>query len=138
MIYRGIEYGGFKLATINLNWIYEDSILSASLTGTVKDADFLEFDRQVTKFLDRSTASQIHLIFDNSAMETIPSIGVFKHLNFTDHPRLGWGVSYGDNDLTRFFMSTFRQVNWLYFHHCQSHAECLEFLKNMDLSLEVH
>jgi hypothetical protein len=106
--------------------------------GEIRDAEFLQFDELVTQYLEYSDASQIHMIFDNSEMETIPSIGIFKHLKFTNHPRLGWGVSYGDNDLTRFFMSTFRQVNWLYFHRCNSQEDCLAFIQSMDLSLEIN
>ncbi len=125
------------MTDIDITWVYEDSILQVKLIGDVDDSDFLLFDERISEYLDDSNSPQVHLIFDNSEMRSIPSIGIFKQLSFTNHPRLGWGVSFGDNNLTSFFMSTFRQVNWLYFHRCLSEGECFEFLQSMDTSLQA-
>lgn len=120
---------------IRVKWLLVDHILCTTLVGNITDDHFLALDDILVEFIESSPASQVHVFFDNREMSSIPSIKVYKQLHFTQHPRLGWGVSFGDNDLTRFFMSAFVQMNKIYFHMTRSLEDCLDFLNHMDHKL---
>lgn len=120
---------------IHVEWLLSDHILYATLAGSITDDLFLELDTTLVKFIESSSAPQVHVFFDNREMRSIPTIKVYRQLQFTQHPRLGWGVSFGDNDLTRFFISAFVQMNQIYFHMTDTLRDCLDFLNHMDYKL---
>jgi hypothetical protein len=85
--------------------------------------------------LDQSTADYVHLIFDHTHVQAIPPIGKHTRYQFSNHPHRRWCVSFGDNELTRFFVSSFGQINRVTYQVCPSPDECLAFLSDMDATL---
>ncbi len=120
------------MADIKIEWAHHQNILYVKMFGHIDDETFLKFDSLIIQHLDNCNLAQVHVIFDNSAVTNIPTIAVFKRIQFTSHPRLGWGLSYGDTNLTRFFLKTLGRVNSVYFQISDSYAACLEFLQAID------
>ena len=122
------------LDNLALEWLHEDRILYARLQGQLTDDIFLDIDQHLFHALD-GHLRQVHIVFDNTDVLGIPSVKIYRNLYFTNHPNLGWGVSFGDNDITRFFMRACTQMNRVYFHACDSYDDCLSFLGQVDKSL---
>jgi hypothetical protein len=122
------------VSNLTIEWLHEDRVLYVKMAGELDDNSFLKVDDILSQYLD-GYYRQIHIVFDNSEVKSIPSVRVYNKLQFTDHPNLGWGVSFGDTPLTRFFMRAFTQMNKVYFHACESYDDCLAFLGQVDKSL---
>ena len=119
-------------------WLIPQHVALIRLEGVLDVSKLAEADRAIiSQFLDNSSADQVHLIFDNTRMFTIPPQNVYRHIHFTGHERLGWMVSYGNNDLTRFFLSRLADKKRLYIQTLDSKQDCIDFLSEMDANLST-
>lgn len=121
-----------------LEWLVPQHVALIRLEGVLDVGKLADADRRIiTEILDKSTADQVHLVFDNTRMYTIPPQNVYRHIHFTGHERLGWMVSFGNNELTRFFLSKLANKKRLYIQTLDSKQECLDFLSEMDTNLST-
>lgn len=119
-------------------WLVPKYVALIRLEGVLDVSKLAEADRIIiSEILDKSSAEQVHLIFDNTRMHTIPPQNVYRHIHFTAHERLGWMVSFGNNELTRFFLTKLADKKRLYIQTLESKQACLEFLSEMDTDLSA-
>lgn len=120
----------------SITWHHQDRIVLVRLIGKLSPAEMREADRTLTQdFLDVSQAEKTHVIFDHSQLESIPPAGMHNQFSFTGHPHLGWCVSFGDNRVTRFYVTSLSQQNRVNFHMEPASEDALEFLQEMDNTL---
>ncbi|MCI0713753.1 MAG: hypothetical protein L0154_26580 [Chloroflexi bacterium] len=119
-------------------WLVPQLVALIRLEGVLDVSKLAEADRVIiSEILDKSSAEQVHLIFDNTRMYTIPPQNVYRHIHFTGHERLGWMVSFGNNELTRFFLTKLADKKRLYIQTLESKQACLDFLSEMDTDLST-
>jgi hypothetical protein len=119
-------------------WLIPQYVALIRLEGVVDVSKLATADHIInTEILDKSTAEQVHLVFDNTHMRTIPPRNVYRHIHFTGHERLGWMVSFGNNDLTGLFLSKLADKKRLYIQTLESKQACIDFLTEMDANLST-
>lgn len=122
---------------LHYEWLIPERVALVQISGALAGHSFVDVDNIIVQtFLNNSSLDQVHVIFDNRQLRTIPPMSVYHHVKFTSHERLGWILSYGDNALTGFFIMTLGRKKNLYIQTMPSQAACMEFLLEMDPSLE--
>lgn len=123
---------------ISLEWYIPERVVLVTMRGNITRNEILDGDeRLVRDFIAASPADHVHVIFDHSDVDSIPEATVHKDLQFADHPKLGWSVSFGDSPVTRFFVSTMTQLTGIKFRICHTSEQCVDFLLDMDPTLPV-
>lgn len=123
---------------ISFEWYIPNRVVLVTMCGDITRDDILDGDEILLRdFLAASPADYVHLIFDHSEVKSVPDVTVHKQLQFAEHPRLGWSLSFGDSPVTRFFVSAMTQITGIKFRICRTAEQCIEFLADMDPTLPV-
>jgi hypothetical protein len=91
--------------------------------------------------LEESSATQLHLVFDCSAVEQvhITVVQLRNELRYLQHPRLGQVVVFGTSSsiesIIKFLSAIISRLTGLQVHSFASREEALLFLKSVDSSL---
>lgn len=116
--------------------LVEGQLVLVTTWGTLTSEELYQSDDEFCAILDRSTHSQTHIIYDWSRLEAMPTLADLKRVRVGRHPRSGWAVFCGINQiLFRFVIGVAAQM----FHHrvrfFNQPAEALSFLSTVDATL---
>jgi hypothetical protein len=124
-----------KLMSVEVKWLKTGHILGVNMHGNIERIPFMLMDEQITQKLRTATTEQVHVIFNCTDLTGLPSYKVYRDSLFTYEDRLGWGVAYGNNSVTPFFINNFMTMHEMYFHLCLTYSEALQFLTMVDQRL---
>lgn len=120
---------------VSVKWLKVDHILGVKMYGQVERIPFMQMDEQITHKLKTAQSPQVHVVFNCSDLTGLPGYEVYRDSLFTYQSRLGWGVAYGSNGVTPYFINNFMTMHEMYFHLCTSYSEALQFLMMVDRGL---
>ncbi len=121
-----------------IEWLIENKIILGKPEGDPSPEDLKQASETYQKLLDSSDAPLVHVLVDESKLETLPvSISVLaEKLDFLKHPRLGWFILYGNEDAMKNFVSSMLTgINKVRHRRFLTLEDSLEFLVSVDSTL---
>ncbi len=121
-----------------IEWLIENKIILGKPEGDPSPEDLKQASETYQKLLDSSDAPLVHVLVDESKLETLPvSISVLaEKLDFLKHPRLGWFILYGNEDAMKNFVSSMLTgINKVRHRRFHTLEDSLEFLVSVDSTL---
>lgn len=121
-----------------IEWLIENKIILGKPEGDPSPEDLKQASETYQKLLDSSDAPLVHVLVDESKLETLPvSISVLaEKLDFLKHPRLGWFILYGNEDAMKNFVSSMLTgINKVRHRRFLTLEDSLEFLVTVDSTL---
>lgn len=124
--------------TFEISWFVENRIIFAKASGKMTVEELRVASDKVVKMLEASDASLVHILSDESDLESFP-ISV-KALNevvgFMRHPKMGWMLLYpSDNNISKSLSNILAGVTKMWIRRFASQQEALEFLVLVDSTL---
>ncbi|MFP4323516.1 MAG: hypothetical protein ACLFTK_13775 [Anaerolineales bacterium] len=129
---------------ILISWLYEDRIIWLRNSGQMTLDDMFVADASLRGYLDDSTATRVHLIMDNRAVQgwhiAPDELPKARSANqFMAHPRLGWvvmcGMPQGEKRLANFLGTMAAHEQNARLRTFYTVDEALAFLQEVDDSI---
>lgn len=81
----------------HMKWIIPDHVVHIKSMGVQTLETIAEQSQDMYSLLEGTSSQRIHFIYDNSEIVQLPSdlMAMKKALKWTNHPKVGWIVSYG-------------------------------------------
>ena len=121
-----------------IEWLIENRVIIGKPEGN-PSPEVLELASETYRTLiDQSDAPLVHVLVDESDLDTLPvSLKVLVDtLDFLKHPRLGWFILYGNDDLMKNFVSsTLTGITQVRHRRFSTLEESLRFLAMVDTTL---
>lgn len=116
--------------------LVEGQLVLVTTWGTLTSEELYQSDEQFCAILDRSTHPQTHIIYDWSRLEAMPTLADLKTVRLGRHPRSGWALFCGINQiLFRFVIGVAAQIFRHRVRFFDQPAEALSFLSTVDPTL---
>lgn len=116
--------------------LVEGQLVLVTTWGTLTREELHQSDEEFCAILDRSTHPLTHIIYDWSGLEAIPPLGDIVTVRLGNHPRSGWAVFCGVNQiLFRFMVGMAAQIFRHRVRFFEQPAEALTFLSAVDPTL---
>jgi hypothetical protein len=81
-----------------LSWYTPDKILYMKSPLNISEEDTHIADETIHQHMTESTARQVHIIIDDTDVESMPGVMVTQTLKTLRHPKMGWTVVVGQNN----------------------------------------
>lgn len=121
--------------SVSVRWLQLDHILGVGMWGNIGRIPFMQMDKQLTHKLKTAKSPQVHVVFNCIDLTGLPDYQVYRDSLFTYEDRLGWGVAYGNNSVTPYFINHFMTLHEKYFHLCTTFSDAVQFLMMADRKL---
>jgi hypothetical protein len=133
-----------RTMAITLKWLIRDRVILEEYVGDINIQQVTEAMKNVEAMVEASGAPLVHALADTSAMKGFPT-HLIELQNATrsllSHPRYGWLIIYGRNDMMlRFILQVLTGVFKVRLRMFDTRDEALEFLATVDSTLhdELH
>lgn len=116
--------------------LVEGQLVLVTTWGALTSEELFQSDDEFCAILDQSTHPQTHIIYDWSRLEAMPTLADLKSVRLGHHPRSGWAVFCGINQiLFRFAIGVAAQIFRHRVRFFDQPAEALTFLSTVDPTL---
>lgn len=117
-------------------WLVEGHLILVRMWGAWTDDDLRAFDEHACRILETINVPLVHIIFESSELESVPSIKALRDVRSRTHPRAGWSLEVGvHNPILRFVMSAAAQMVKNRIRFFPSLADAVAFIQDVDSTL---
>jgi hypothetical protein len=121
------------------NWytLVEGQVRMTTVVGHLTTEIMRENDRDLTAFIEASSAPMVHLIVDTRRMLSVPPIAENRKAGYPYHPRMGYNVTIGSfrNPLIRLIITMSVAIVRIRYKDVDSLEEACAFLISKDPNL---
>jgi hypothetical protein len=132
------EISGDKMK-IQYNWLAENRVLFAELTGNLQVSDIAEAMKFLLEQLKSDKIECLHLVYNMKGLQPAGRVGELVGVTreLLKHPKLGWIVTYGlDNQVTEFVFKLVIKITNSRVEFVENHSEAMAYLKQIDKTIE--
>lgn len=124
--------------SVEIQWYIEPRVLLIKGTGSITVEDSRTLDEKAVAFLNQSTTTPIHLLFDGSLIERMPGLMILKKWIWPKHQSLGDVVVFGLEDTPlRMVTGVIFRLFGLTFHFQDTFEKAAKSIRKIDESLPV-
>lgn len=118
-----------------VSWYKPGKVILIKTPRAVSDADVRALDPILYRYLSSSEEHPIHLIIDDSEMESMASVEAYKSLQALKHPKMGWIVVVGlHNKVFRMMYAILCHMKNIPVYMAETLDEAIQFIEHTDVS----
>jgi hypothetical protein len=116
--------------------LVDHHLLFIVIWGKVGADELTVYDEKIIRILDEATVPLLHVIYDYTHAEALPSLKDLSTLKSGNHPKAGWLIFVGvPNPFIKFLVSVTVQVMRLRLRFFDTFEEAKQFIQEMDSTL---
>ena len=81
-----------------ISWYKPEHILFMKTPRAVTEEDIRTIDTQAHEYMTQAQSKRVHVIIDDTEMESMPGLLVTQTLQTLRHPKMGWTVVVGQKN----------------------------------------
>lgn len=121
-----------------ITWLIEGKVLHIRSWGRLTIEDFQMNKDIIMEMLNTATSPIVHTLLDETDVEAMPRnmVALRESTTWTNHPRFGWAISYGNDERFLNFVTSFiSQVARIRYRRFATAAEAIAFLQSREKDL---
>ncbi|MGQ9909204.1 MAG: hypothetical protein ACUVS2_10260 [Candidatus Flexifilum sp.] len=116
--------------------LVEGHLLLVTTWGTLAGEELRRYDEAICALFDGAAGAQVHVLYDWSGLNAMPTLADIRGMRQIAHPKRGWAVFVGVRQpLIRFLLGLAAQIVNYPIRFFNTRAEALAFLHSIDPTL---
>ena len=117
-----------------VSWFKEGHIILLKSSRTMTEADIMALDPIVYDYMSEATSPHVHIIIDDTDVESMPSVHSYKALQSLKHPKMGWTIVVGlNNKVFRMMYAIVCHIKGIPLYMAESMEEAAQFIQQTDV-----
>lgn len=116
--------------------LVDGHLLLVTTWGTLTGEELQRYDRAICALFDSAAQAKVHVLYDWSKLDVMPTLADIRGIRQVTHPKRGWAVFVGVRQpLIRFMLGLASQIFNYSIRFFDTHAQALAFLNSIDPAL---